>query len=94
MFQIILILGVINLNIQKDVTFKIYKNADKTFGYDILKDSKIFIHQPTIPAMIGTKGFIQKKSAINVAALVVYKIEHGILPPSVSHFELDSLKAY
>lgn len=61
------------------------------FGYDILRNDALYIHQPNIPAVAGDAGFSSAQNAQKTAKLVVYKIQHHILPPTVSIHELDSL---
>jgi hypothetical protein len=73
------------------VTYKIVNAIDNTFGYDILVDEKIFIHQPTIPAAVGNQGFTNKKDAQKVAELVTHKIKQGEMPPNVSIEEIKKL---
>ncbi|MEO6253745.1 MAG: DUF4907 domain-containing protein [Ferruginibacter sp.] len=63
----------------------------KGFGYDIYKDDAVYIHQPHIPAVGGNNGFSTEVNAKKAAGFVVYKIEHNIMPPSVTAAELDSL---
>ena len=61
------------------------------FGYNIILDNHIFIHQPSIPSIQGNKGFATKEQAERVAQFVIYKLTHNIMPPSVTTKELDSL---
>lgn len=61
------------------------------FGYNIILDDHVFIHQPSIPSIQGNKGFATKVQAEKVAQLVIYKLTHNIMPPSVTTKELDSL---
>ncbi|MEO5946397.1 MAG: DUF4907 domain-containing protein [Chitinophagaceae bacterium] len=63
----------------------------KGFGYDIYSNDALYIHQPSIPAVGGNNGFSTEAKAKKVAGFVVYKIEHNIMPPSVTPGELDSL---
>ena len=77
---------------------RIYKNDtvpsspnNTGFGYDILKQGAVYIHQPIIPAVQGEAGFSSEAKAQQAAAFVLNKIEHNIIPPSVSAAELDSL---
>jgi hypothetical protein len=79
----------VNSNIK--VTYKIINSIDSTFGYDILVDDKVFIHQPIIPSAIGNQGFKSKKDAQKVAELVMHKITLGELPPNVSVEEIEKL---
>jgi len=63
------------------------------WGYDIYKDKKLLIHQPNIPAIEGSRGFSSEQKAIEVANLTIKKLQSGIMPPTISIEELDSLKA-
>ncbi len=66
--------------------------ALKGYGYNILMDGKLYVHQPHIPAVPGNKGFASVSDAKKAGALIKYKVEHHIMPPSVTVEELDSLK--
>ncbi|MEO8862486.1 MAG: DUF4907 domain-containing protein [Ginsengibacter sp.] len=61
------------------------------WGYNVLVDHKIFIHQEAVPAIGGNKIFIKKEDAEKTAALIVQKILNKKVP-SVSEHELDSLQ--
>lgn len=80
------------LNIEPKIEFEIINAPNNTWGYDILKDKKIFIHQPNRPGLPGKEGFKTKKDAIKVAQLVILKIKKGEMPPTVSSEELKALK--
>lgn len=67
-------------------------NPQNGFGYDILMDGSRFIHQVNIPSIQGNYGFSTKEKAEAVAHLMIHKLEHNIMPPSVSKKELDSLQ--
>ncbi len=60
------------------------------WGYNILVDHKIFIHQEAVPAIGGNKIFIKKEDAEKTSALIVQKILNKKVS-SVSVHELDSL---
>lgn len=62
------------------------------WGYNIMVDGKIYIHQPTIPAIMGNNGFSSEDKASKAAEFVIYKIRNNVIPPSVSPEELDSLE--
>jgi hypothetical protein len=62
------------------------------WGYDIYKDNQLLIHQPNIPAIEGDRGFSTEQKAISVANLTIQKLRNGIMPPTLSIEELDSLK--
>ena len=79
--------------INEAIEFKIYKNSndENDWGYDIYFNGKLYIHQPQIPAISGTKGFVSEKDARKVANLVIFKISNNILRPTITISELDSL---
>jgi len=81
-------------NKEKNSYYKkeILKNKDNTFGYKILKDGKPIIIQESIPAVPGNKGFFRKIEAERMADLVIFKMYAGIMPPTVSKKEVDSVK--
>ena len=61
------------------------------WGYDIMVDDKVYIHQYCIPAVGGNKVFSNKQDAIKTAKVVVQKILNGKVP-SVTKHDLDSLQ--
>ena len=77
---------------ERKITYKIIGAPDKTFCYDIFVDGKLLIHQPSIPGLAGKLGFALKSDAEKVASLVIRKLEHGIMPPTIEPRELDSLQ--
>lgn len=78
------------------ITVSVYENPKEEpaggFGYDLMSDGKSMIHQPHIPAISGLKGFASKEDAEKAGNLMKMKIEKGIMPPTVSVEELDSMK--
>ena len=78
--------------VKHQLTYKITNSEQNTFGYDILDYNRPMIHQPSVPAMPGNKGFTKKEDAEKVAKLVIYKINRNIMPPTVTKQEIDSLK--
>ena len=78
---------------KQEITFLVFSAVNNTWGYDILIDKKLTIHQPSIPGVQGEMGFKTKKDAENVAKLVVGKIKKGEMPPSITIEEMKKLKA-
>ena len=66
-------------------------NGSRGWGYDILADGAIYIHQPNIPAIMGNNGFSSEEKAQKAGEFVISKIRNNIVPPSVTPDELDSL---
>lgn len=63
------------------------------FGYDVMIDGKLYVHQPHVPAVAGNNGFVTPEAAKKAGELVAYKIKNNIMPPSVTVNELDSIGA-
>lgn len=60
------------------------------WGYDILVDGKLFIHQESIPVISGNMGFPCQEEAEKTASLIINKMKRG-KPPVVTTFELQKL---
>ena|ERR1700761_2073567 len=71
---------------------KVFQSGPNQFGYDIYQDNARMIHQPIIPGTPGSKAFVSENDAQRVADLMVRKLEQGISPPSITTYELDSLR--
>lgn len=78
---------------RKNVSFELIKNRDSTYGYDILLDGKMYIHQPIIPHNSGWQGFQSPEAASRMARFLVKRLKqnypHFILTKSLA----DSLLA-
>ena len=80
-----------------DLSVEVFKvdsvefNGTRGWGYDILIDGKIYIHQPNVPAIIGNNGFSSEEKAMLTGEFVISKIKNNIFPPAVTPEELDSL---
>lgn len=70
---------------------EVFRKADGTYGYNILKDSVLLIRQENIPAKAGNAGFGDSGSALHVARFVTARIEAGNFPPTVKPYEIDSI---
>lgn len=73
-------------------TYTIIPSNNNTWCYDIFKDKKMLIHQPSKPGLPGNDGFKNKSDAEKVARLVIEKLKKGEMPPSVTIEELKNLK--
>jgi hypothetical protein len=74
------------------LTWKIIDAPNHTYGYDVLADGRLIIHQSSIPAMPGNEGFKTKADASKTAQLVIGKIKKGEMPPTVTIEEMKKLK--
>jgi len=80
-------------NNQGTFTYQVFENKNKTFGYKIFRDGKAMINQESMPAVPGNSGFHKKQQAEKMATFVIQKINKGVMPPTVSVTEVDSIKA-
>lgn len=63
------------------------------WGYQILIDKKVFIYQPTIPAIDSVKPFPDEVSAGKVGMLVLKRIQSK-QSPAVSSNEINQLLSF
>ncbi len=81
-------------NAEKDkilLTYKVIK-TDSGWGYDILLDHKLYVHQEFIPDIQGYHPFKTLEDAEKTAKLVANKIKQGIQPPTITKKEIDSMR--
>lgn len=60
------------------------------WGYNILVDHKIYIHQEFIPAIEGKRAFSSKEDAMKTSEVAIKKLIKG-KTPFINKRELDSL---
>jgi len=65
--------------------------TDLGWGYDILTNDSVFIHQEFIPAIEGRKGFATETDAKLIGGLAVSKMRNRKLP-MITLSEIDSCK--
>jgi hypothetical protein len=59
------------------------------WGYDVYAGDSVYIHQESIPAIEGRKGFQTEAEANTIGQLVISKMKYGKFPV-ISLHELDS----
>lgn len=67
-------------------------HTSKGWGYNVLVDGRVLIHQETVPGQAGTNGFKTKPQAEAVAKLVMQKMRRGNGMPSVTTEEVESVE--
>jgi len=60
------------------------------WGYDILVNDTILIHQESVPVVQNEQPFLNKDQAEKTAALVIQKIKTG-QHPTLTKFDLDKI---
>ncbi len=73
------------------LTSRIVDSPNGTFGYEVYTDGKLLVQQKNVPGRPGWSGCPRREQAEKLAALVIDKISHGIMPPTVSNEELKAL---
>jgi hypothetical protein len=74
-----------------DLTYEIIPGQSGTYGYDILKNGKVYIHQPHIPGASGVEGFKAEGQARAAAELMITKLKNNIVPPTITEEELTEI---
>ncbi|MEO8067201.1 MAG: DUF4907 domain-containing protein [Flavobacteriales bacterium] len=72
------------------LSYRIIDAPNGTFGYDILSDGKLLIHQTNVPGRPGNNGCPTGEQAKKLSALVMEKIQRGEMPPTVTTEELKN----
>ncbi|MCC6286343.1 MAG: DUF4907 domain-containing protein [Chitinophagaceae bacterium] len=72
------------------VEIKPFKTG-KGWGYNVMVDKKIYIHQETIPAFAGNQSFTSEDDAVKAGNLVVKKMIAGNMLPSLTAEEVVGL---
>lgn len=65
-----------NVSSRKDIKLEVFE-YEQGWGYQILIHSKVFIYQPTIPAIQTNQSFPDQRSARKVGLYVMKKIKAG-----------------
>ena len=66
-------------------------DTDGGFGYDIYINGHVFVHQEHIPAVSGVHPFATESDAWLVGSMAVEKMKQGIVPPTISIQDMQSL---
>lgn len=73
------------------LSYRIIHSDYNTWGYDIYNGTRLFIHQPTIPAIPGNKGFLTKQAAEKVAKRIIEKLHKSESPPTITIDEMKKM---
>lgn len=80
-----------NSIIETSYSYKVFQSLDSSWGFDLIDNGKILIHQSIKPALSGNKGFSKNEYAEEAAQLMIKKMENGIMPPSLSADEVKTI---
>ena len=73
-----------------DITVNTFEE-DTGWGYEVLIDGNVYVHQPNIPAVGGNNGFKSEADARATGNLAIEKIREGVIPPTISIEELKAI---
>lgn len=85
----LVVIGIVFNNRDHHYRVKVF-NSQQGWGYNILFDNKLIIHQPYMPAVSCQIPFGDKYSARKIGGLVVKKLQNN-QSPSITMDELNSL---
>ena len=85
---IILITTVKNHNPQR-IESRVFK-VREGWGYDVLVNDTVVIHQEVVPVLQNHQGFLKKDQAEKTAQLVIQKLKSGSLP-TLTKFDLEKI---
>lgn len=74
---------------QPEFNYSVF-HAQKGWGYDILENDRLVIHQENIPVISLLKGFDSKEQAQKTALLVIEKLQHNKLP-TLTKFDIEQV---
>ncbi len=78
-------------NYRANYTFTILSGSGNIYGYDILKNGVVVLHQPAQPAAIKTLTLKTTIQATRAAMFVMYKMKNNIQPVTLSNDELKKV---
>ena len=61
------------------------------WGYDVLSQGRLILHQPTIPGAAGDRGFSHENQARQVGERVIRKLKEGEGLPTITPDELRDM---
>jgi Domain of unknown function (DUF4907) len=76
--------------IDKSVTISTFE-VNGGWGYDILINDTIYIHQNHVPAVNGMFVFASESEAFRVADVIAEKIHNNVIPPTINQDEMQAL---
>ncbi len=72
-------------------TYQVYQEQNQYYGFDILLNGKVYIHQPIIPCKEGLNGFVTASVAQSVAGFLTTRLKDGNYRFLIKEYEIDSL---
>lgn len=89
LIAIIIVVGITKSKHANHFDSRVFKVVNG-WGYDILVNDTIVIHQESVPVFENHQPFPQKEEAIQTAQIVIQKLKNGE-PPSLTKFDLEKI---
>ncbi|GHN02160.1 hypothetical protein WSM22_36490 [Cytophagales bacterium WSM2-2] len=70
----------------------VFVSPNGGYGYAIIMNGRVIIHQPHMPIVSGNAGFVSAEEARKTALLVINKIKYNQFPPKLSRQDLKDLE--
>ena len=77
--------------LKDSIYYTLFHTENHAYGFDVIKNGKVFIHQPVIPLEEGLNGFPAERTAEAVARLIVSKLKNKDYSLLINKYEIDSL---
>ncbi len=79
------------IDLKNSIEYEIFTIKDKGFGFDIIKNGKVYIHQPIVPTWQGLHPFPSYESAKLIAGLLTNRLQRNTYTFLFQKKEVDSL---
>lgn len=81
----------VSLQTKNSISYEIFAIEDGGYGFNILKNGKVYIHQPIVPCVQGIQVFSSKKDAQTLATLLVLRLQTKGFKFLLQEPDLDTL---
>ncbi len=77
--------------LKDSIYYTVFHTQTDTYGFNIIRKGKIYIHQPIIPTWQGLHNFVNEEDAAAIAKLIVGKLRSKDFKFLLQKVEVDSL---
>jgi len=89
LIAVVMAVGIIKSKASNHFNSRVFKMVNG-WGYDILVNDTIIIHQESVPVLQNQQPFEKSDEAIQAAQLIIAKLKKGE-PPSLTKFDLEKI---
>ena len=72
-------------------TSQVQQLPNRTYGYVIYANGQPYLRQLSAPGKANNVGFSGEESAQKAVKIIVYKLKHPVVPPTLSNVEMQYL---